>query len=60
VVPLNELAFSVLASLPQGEPGDVVLRGVDGQKLSVYTERLFKKLGINDASFHSLKHTAAS
>jgi integrase len=60
VVPLNELAFRVLASLPQGSPGDMVLPAVDGQRLSVYTERLFKKLGINDASFHSLRHTAAS
>jgi integrase len=60
VVPLNELAFRVLASLPQGAPGDMVLPAVDGQRLSVYTERLFKKLGINDASFHSLRHTAAS
>jgi len=60
VVPLNELAFRVLASLPNGEPGDMVLRGVDAQKLSVYTERLFRKLGTADASFHSLRHTAAS
>ncbi len=60
VVPLNELAFRVLASLAEGAPGDAVLAGVDGQKLSVYTERLFRKLGINDASFHSLRHTAAS
>jgi integrase len=59
-VPLNELAFRVLASLPDGAPGDAVLPGVDGQRLSVYTERLFRKLGINDASFHSLRHTAAS
>jgi integrase len=60
VVPMNELAYRVLASLPEGAPGDAVLPGVDGQKLSVYTERLFKKLGINDASFHSLRHTCAS
>ena len=60
VVPLNELAFRVLASLPEGAPGDAVLPGVDGRKLSVYTERLFRKLGIVDASFHSLRHTAAS
>jgi hypothetical protein len=33
---------------------------VDGQKLSVYTRRLFQSLGIQDASFHSLRHTAAS
>jgi integrase len=60
VLALNGLAVSVLASLPQGAPGDAVLRGVDGQKLSVYTRRLFASLGIVDASFHSLRHTAAS
>jgi len=60
VVALNELAFMVLASLPQGAPQDAVLAGVDPQKLSVYTRRLFAHLGIADASFHSLRHTAAS
>jgi len=60
VLALNGLALGVLASLPQGEPGDAVLAGVDGQKLSVYTRRLFEGLGIVDASFHSLRHTAAS
>jgi integrase len=60
VLALNELAAQVLASLPQGAPGDVVLSGVDAQKLSVYTRRLFAGLGIADASFHSLRHTAAS
>jgi hypothetical protein len=34
--------------------------GVDGPRLSVETKRLFKRLGIKDASFHSLRHTAAS
>jgi Phage integrase family len=37
-----------------------VLIDVDGQKLSVYTRRLFKSINIQDASFHSLRHTAAS
>ena len=60
VLALNELAFRVLASLAPGAPGDVVLAGVDPQKLSVYTRRLFAGLGIGDASFHSLRHTAAS
>jgi integrase len=60
VVPLNDLAHGVLASLPEGQPADAVFPGVDRQKLSVYTERLFAKLGITDASFHSLRHTAAS
>jgi integrase len=60
VLALNGLAVSVLASLPPSTPGDAVLQGVDGQKLSVYTRRLFAGLGIADASFHSLRHTAAS
>src|SRR5580692_7073715 len=49
-----------LQDFPQGTPADLVLAGVDGQKLSVYKRRLFQKLGIQDASFHSLRHTAAS
>lgn len=53
VVALNELAFQVFASLPQGGPGDLVLPGVDCQRLSVATRRLFASLGIEDASFHS-------
>ena len=60
VLPLNELAVRVIANIPQAEPGDAVLDGVDRKKLSVYTERLFRKLGIADASFHSLRHTTAS
>lgn len=60
VLPLNELAFRLLASLPQTTSNGFVLADVDGQKLSVYTRRLFQRLGIKDASFHSLRHTAAS
>jgi integrase len=33
---------------------------VDPTFLSVYTKRVFKRLGILDASFHTLRHTAAS
>ena len=60
VLALNALAINVPASLPEGAPGDLVLPGVDAQKLSVYTRRLFAGVGIADASFHSLRHTAAS
>jgi integrase len=60
VLPLNELAFGLLSKLRRTAPADAVLAGVDGQKLSVYTRRLFQSLGIQDASFHSLRHTAAS
>ena len=37
-----------------------MLTEVDPQRLTVYTRRIFAKLGIHDASFHSLRHTAAS
>ncbi len=60
VMPLNDLALQVLNSLSGGQPGDLVLTGVDGPRLSVYTRRLFASLNIEDASFHSLRHTAAS
>jgi integrase len=60
VLPMNSAALQVLGSLPQGASADLVFAGVDGQKLSVYTRRVFQKLGIMDASFHTLRHTAAS
>ncbi len=60
VLVLNDLAAQVLASLPQGAPAAPVLPDVDGQKLSVYTKRLFAAVGIQDASYHSLRHTHAS
>jgi len=60
VVPLSEMASRPLSGLPQSAPADLVLTGVDAKKLSIYTRRLFRRLGIKDASFHSLRHTAAS
>lgn len=60
VVALNNLAVNVLRCLPVGGPADAVLQGIEGEKLSTYTRRLFKRIGIEDASFHSLRHTAAS
>ena len=60
VLPLNDLAAGVLASLGAGRPSDTVLAGVDGPRLSVYTSRVFASLGIKDASLHTLRHTAAS
>jgi len=60
VLALNDLAAQVIASLPQGAPADPVLPDVDGQKLSVYTKRLFASLGIQNASFHTCRHTHAS
>jgi integrase len=43
-----------------GAAGDAVFAGVDPARLSVYTKRIFARLGILDASFHTLRHTAAS
>jgi integrase len=60
VVALNALAVQVLKSLPAGEPGQLVFPDVDAARLSVYTRRVFASVGIADASFHSLRHTAAS
>ena len=60
VLALNGLAIRVLEGLPKSAPGDLVLAGVDGQKLNVYAKRLFKHLNIDEASFNSLRHTAAS
>jgi len=58
VVVLNDLAMQILESLPQN--GVLVFPGIDPQRLGVETIRLFRRLGIHGASFHSLRHTAAS
>jgi integrase len=60
VLALNGLAVQVLKSLPEGNPGELVFPEVNGAHLSVYTRRVFASVGIEDASFHSLRHTAAS
>jgi integrase len=60
VLTLNQLAVQVLKSLPVGKPGQLVFPDVDAARLSVYTIRVFKRLGIKDASLHSLRHTSAS
>jgi integrase len=60
VIAINQIALNVLLSLSRGGLSDLVFAGVDGPKLSVYTKRLFELLKIEGASFHSLRHTAAS
>ena len=60
ILPLSESALSVLRSLPAGAAADPVFGEIDGNKLSQYTKRVFERLGIPDASFHTLRHTAAS
>jgi integrase len=60
VLPLSEAALSVLNSLPMGASSGAVFADVDPARLSVYTRRVFQRLGIHDASFHTLRHTSAS
>jgi integrase len=60
ILPIPESALTVLRSLPQGAAGDPVFAGVDPAHLSVYCKRVFKRIGAPDASFHTLRHTAAS
>lgn len=60
ILPLSLAAMRVLGSLPLGSASEPVFAGVDAAMLSVYTKRVFKRLGIADASFHTLRHTAAS
>lgn len=60
VLPLPGSALTVLRSLPQGAASDLVFAGVDPASLSVYTKRVFARIGIANASFHTLRHTAAS
>jgi integrase len=45
VLVLNDLAVQVLTSLPKGAPGEPALTGLDPQHLTVYTRRIFAKLG---------------
>jgi integrase len=60
VLPIPDFALEVLNSLPSGAAGDLVFAHVNPARLSVYTKRIFARLGIPDASFHTLRHTAAS
>lgn len=62
VVNIGEEGMRVLSSLPAGKPGDLLFpkEQVDPQKLSVYTRRVFHRLGLSFASFHTLRHTMAS
>ena len=60
ILPLSVSAVTVLRSLPDGAASDLVFGEIDANKLSQYTKRVFKRLGIPDASFHTLRHTAAS
>ena len=60
VLPLNEVAAQVLSDLTRGAADERVFNDVNPHRLTVYIRRLFAKLDISNASFHSLRHTAAS
>ena len=59
VLALNEMAIRVLSSLPKSAAGSV-FPDIDPMRLTDNTRNLFRRLGIEGASFHSLRHTAAS
>src|SRR5271170_5896572 len=46
VLALNGLAMQVLKSLPEGNPGELVLPNANAAHLSVYTRRVFTSVGI--------------
>ena len=60
VIPLSDSELQVFDSLPDGGAADLVFAEVSAASLTVATRRVFAKLGIRDASFHTLRHTAAS
>ena len=51
ILPLSAAVLQVLASLPEGAAGDPVFAGVDAANLSVYTKRVFARLGIPTPAF---------
>jgi integrase len=55
---LNDSALAVLAKLPRS--GELCFPGIAGGQLSNAVRRLFKRLGFDGLSFHSLRHTHAS
>jgi integrase/recombinase XerD len=57
-IPLNDAALAVLAKLPR--TGELCFPGIAGGQLSNAVRRLFGRLGFDDLSFHSLRHTHAS
>jgi integrase len=55
---LNDSALAVLTNLPR--TGELCFPGIAGGQLSNAVRRLFKRLGFEGLSFHSLRHTHAS
>ena len=60
ILPLSDAALQVLGTLPNGLADGLVFAGVKELSHSITTTQIFRKVGIKDASFHTLRHTAAS
>jgi integrase len=59
-VHLNTFAQKVLASIPQGQPDDLLFPGVSPEAVSMAFHRVCKTLKIADIRLHDLRHTFAT
>lgn len=59
-VHLNAFACKVLASLPQGEPEDLLFPHIRPEAVSMAFHRVCEQLGISDIRLHDLRHTFAT
>ena len=59
-VHLNVFAQKVLASIPQGEPDDVLFPGVTPEAVGMAFHRVCEVLKISDIRLHDLRHTFAT
>lgn len=59
-VHLNAFAQNVLASIPQGEPEDLLFPDVTPEAVSMAFRRVCGLLGITDIRLHDLRHTFAT
>jgi integrase len=57
---LNAFAQSVLASIPDGDPGGVLFPGVTPSGVSMAFHRVCTVLGLSDIRLHDLRHTFAT
>jgi integrase len=59
-VHLNGFAEKVLASIPQGQPDDLLFPGVTPEAVSMAFHRVCALLNISDIRLHDLRHTFAT